>query len=116
MDVSGHVTEFRRWRDASCDQKQQIAHEQALSLVEGVSHLAYQAQRDRLLEVITDKGKIVGYCTYDDLEAITEWSAALSAAMFEIANGRPAHTMDELERGSARRVFDQGDFVPGFDE
>jgi hypothetical protein len=116
MDVSGHVTEFRRWRDAPFDQKQQIAHEQALSLVEAVSHLAYQAQRDRLLEVITDKGKIVGYCTYDDLEAITEWSAVLSAAMFEIANGRPAHTMDELERGSAHRDLDQGDFVPGFDD
>jgi hypothetical protein len=43
MNVSGHVIEFRRWRDAPFDQKQQIAHEQAISLVEAVSHLAYQA-------------------------------------------------------------------------
>ncbi len=117
MELLGYVTEFQRWRDAPVDQKYNIAREQVLSLVEAARHPNHEAHRDHLLEVIMANGKPVGGCTSDDLTAMTEWSRTLTEAIFEVANGRPACTMEELERGSARYLDPRlDDFIPGVDE
>jgi len=80
--MAKYVREFRRWQNASADNKDRIAINIAMRQVQTGPDWAHSTDP---LNTVTPNGKRLGDCTSADLSELAAWERALARANLFIA-------------------------------